>query len=35
MAARPSSSAIVRRGRHEIGQPPPIGEQTIRFNADL
>ena len=23
--------AIVRRGRHEIGQPPPIGEQTIRF----
>lgn len=23
--------AIVRRGRHEIGQSPPIGEQTIRF----
>jgi hypothetical protein len=27
--------SIIRRGRHEIGQPPPIGEQTIRFNADL
>ncbi|GMV67881.1 MAG: hypothetical protein AMXMBFR76_03200 [Pseudomonadota bacterium] len=23
--------SIVRRGRHEIGQPPPVGEQTIRF----
>jgi hypothetical protein len=23
--------SIVRRGRHEIGQSPPIGEQTIRF----
>ncbi|HMM45935.1 MAG TPA: hypothetical protein PKE41_09955 [Candidatus Macondimonas sp.] len=23
--------SIIRRGRHEIGQPPPIGEQTIRF----
>ena len=23
--------SIIRRGRHEIGQPPPVGEQTIRF----
>ena len=23
--------SIIRRGRHEIGQSPPIGEQTIRF----
>lgn len=23
--------AIVRRGRHDIGQSPPVGEQTLRF----
>lgn len=23
--------SIIRRGAHELGQPPPVGEETIRF----